>query len=97
MEAICGNDTGSTPDELADSVFGGEVEEADRLFHDLVRGGEDAGRLLGTVHGQALRLAEFRLAIDRGATAEQAALAEAIAGRCLLSLARKGLSLRLDR
>lgn len=143
VEAICGNDTGSTPDELADSVFGGEVEEADRLFHDLVRGGEDAGRLLGTVHGQALRLAEFRLAIDRGATAEQvvkqsrppvffrrqrlvmtqlrawslsdlvtagstlsanvlaarqnAALAEAIAGRCLLSLARKGLSLRLDR
>jgi len=143
VEAICGNDTGSTPDELADSVFGGEVEEADRLFHDLVRGGQDAGRLLGVVHQQALRLAEFRLAVDRGAQAEQvvkqarppvffrrqrlvlgqlrawslsdlvtagstlsstvlaarqnAALAEAIAGRCLLSLARKGLSLRYDR
>ena len=143
VEAVCGNDTGSTPDELADSVFGGEVEEADRLFHDLVRGGEDAGRLLGTVHLHAMRLAEFRLAIDRGAQAEQAVkqarppvffrrqrlvlaqlrawsltdlvtagttllatvqasrqnagLAEAIAGRCLLSLARKGLSLRLDR
>lgn len=143
VEAICGNDTGSTPDELADSVFGGEVEEADRLFHDLLRGGQDAGRLLGIVHMQALRLAEFRLAIDRGATADQvvkqarppvffrrqrlvttqlrawglsdlvnagstlsagvlaarqnARLAEAIAGRCLLSLARKGLALRLDR
>ena len=143
VEAICGNDTGSTPDELADAVFGGEVEEADRLFHDLVRGGEDAGRLLGVVHMQALRLAEFRLAIDRGATADQVVkqarppvffrrqrlvatqlrawgltdlvtagstlsanvlaarqnsdLAQAIAGRCLLSLARKGLSLRLDR
>lgn len=143
VEAICGNDTGSTPDELADAVFGGEVEEADRLFHDLVRGGEDAGRMLNVVHQQALRLAEFRLAIDRGAQAEQvvkqarppvffrrqrlvltqlrawalsdlvtagstlssnvlaarqnAALAEAIAGRCLLSLARKGLSLRRDR
>ena len=143
VEAICGNDTGSTPDELADSVFGGDVEEADRLFHDLVRGGQDAGRLLGIVHMQALRLAEFRLAIDRGATADQvvkqarppvffrrqrlvtaqlrawslsdlvtagstlsanvlaarqsADLAEAIAGRCLLSLARKGLALRLDR
>lgn len=143
VEAICGNDTGSTPDELADSVFGGDVEEADRLFHDLVRGGEDAGRLLGIVHMQSLRLAEFRLAIDRGATADQvvkqarppvffrrqrlvmaqlrawsltdlvtagstlsanvlaarqnAGLSEAIAGRCLLSLARKGLSLRLDR
>lgn len=143
VEAICGNDTGSTPDELADSVFGGEVADADRLFHDLVRGGQDAGRLLGVVHMQALRLAEFRLAIDRGATADQvvkqarppvffrrqrlvmaqlrawslsdlvtagstlsatvlaarqnAGLAEAIAGRCLLSLARKGLSLRLER
>lgn len=143
VEAICGNDTGSTPDELADAVFGGEVEEADRLFHDLVRGGQDAGRLLGVVHGQALKLAEFRLAIDRGATADQVvkqarppvffrrqrlviaqlrawglsdlvtagstlsanvlaarqngALAGAIAGRCLLSLARKGLALRLDR
>lgn len=143
VEAVCGNDTGSSPDELADSVFGGEVEEADRLFHDLVRGGQDAGRLLGNVHMQALKLAEFRLAIDRGAQGEQvvkqarppvffkrqrrvlaqlrawsladlvtagstlnsnvlaarqnAALAEAIAGRCLLSLARKGLALRQDR
>ncbi|MCA3561723.1 MAG: DNA polymerase III subunit delta [Aestuariivirga sp.] len=143
VEAICGNDTGSTPDALADAVFGGEVEEADRLFHDLVRGGHDAGRLLGVVHGQALKLAEFRIAIDRGATADQmvkqarppvffrrqrlviaqlrawglsdlvtagstlsanvlaarqnSELAQAIAGRCLLSLARKGLALRLDR
>ena len=143
VEAVCGNDTGSTPDALADSVFGGEVEEADRLFYDLVRGGEEAGRLLAAVHKQALRLAEFRLAIDRGATADQvvrqarppvffrrqrlvitqlrawglsdlvnagstlsanvlaarqnAELAEAIAGRCLLSLARKGLALRQDR
>lgn len=143
VEAICGNDTGATPDELADAVFGGEVEAADRLFHDLVRGGQDAGRLLGVVHMQSLKLAEFRLAIDRGATADQVvkqarppvffrrqrlviaqlrawgladlvtagstlsanvlaarqngALAEAIAGRCLLALARKGLALRLDR
>lgn len=143
VEAVCGNDTGATASDLADAVFGGEVEEADRLFHELVRAGEDAGRLLGAVHQQALRLQEFRLAIDRGAQAEQvvkqarppvffkrqrviipqlrawsladlvtagstlsanvltarqnAGLAEAVAGRCLLSLARKGLSLRLDR
>lgn len=143
VEAVCGNDTGATAADLADAVFGGEVAEADRLFHELVRGGEDAGRLLGSVHLQALKLQEFRLAIDRGAQAEQvvkqarppvffkrqrmvlaqlrawglqdlvtagstlsanvlaarqnAALAEAIAGRCLLSLARKALSLRLDR
>ncbi|MFN4141000.1 DNA polymerase III subunit delta [Aestuariivirga sp.] len=143
VEAVCGNETGATPDELADSVFGGEVEVADRLFHDLVLGGADAGRLLGIVHQHALRLQDFRLAVDRGASAEQVlkqarppvffkrqrmvqaqlrvwslsdlvtagstlsanvlaarqngALAEAVAGRCLLSLARKGLALRLDR
>jgi DNA polymerase-3 subunit delta len=143
VEAVCGNDTGATADELADSVFGGDVEEADRLFHELLRSGQDAGRLLGAVHQQALRLQEFRVAIDRGAHAAQilkqarppvffkrqpavqaqlrawsvsdlvtagstlnanvlaarhnAALAEAIAGRCLLSLARKARALRLDR
>lgn len=143
VEAVCGNDTGATASDLADAVFSGEVEEADRLFHDLVRAGDDPGRLLGAVHQQALKLQEFRLAIDRGLQAEQAVkqarppvffkrqrtilaqlrawslsdlvtagstlsanvltarqnagLAEAVAGRCLLSLARKGLSLRLDR
>ena len=71
VEAVCGNDTGATPDELADSAFSGLVEATDRLFHDLVRSGQDAGRLLGVVHQQAMRLQEFRLAIDRGAQAEQ--------------------------
>ena len=143
VEAVCGNDTGATPDELSDSVFGGEVAEADRLFHELVRAGQDPGRLLTAAHGHGLRLQDFRLAIDRGTQAEQAvkqarppvffrrqramlaqlrawslsdlvtagstlsanvlaarqnaALAEAIAARCLLSLARKGLALRQDR
>ena len=143
VEAVCGNDTGATPDALADSVFGGEVEAADRLLHDLLQSGEDAGRLLSAVHQQALRLAEFRIAIDRGASPEQAVkqarppvffrrqrlvqaqlrswslsdlvaagstlsanvlavrqnagLAQAIAGRCVLSLARKAAALRRDR
>lgn len=143
VEAVCGNDTGASPDELADSVFSGDVEDSDRLFHDLVRAGQDAGRLLGAVHQQSLRLQDFRLAIDRGAQAEQvlkqarppvffkrqkviqpqlrvwglsdlvqasgtlgaavlaarsnAGMAEAIAGRCLLSLARKARALRQDR
>lgn len=143
VEAVCGNDTGATADDLADAVFGGDVENVDRLFHDLVRAGRDAGQLLTSVHLQALRLQEFRVAIDRGAQAEQvlkqarppvffkrqrtvnaqlrawslsdlvtagstlsahvlaarrnAALAGAIASRCLLSLARKALALRQDR
>ena len=143
VEAVCGNDTGSSPDDLADAVFGGAVEETDRLFQDLIRGGTDSGRLLMVAHGHCLRLQDFRVAIDRGASPDQvlksarppvffkrqrilltqlrawslsdlvgagstlgstilaarqnSGLAEAIAGRCLLSLARKALALRQDR
>jgi DNA polymerase-3 subunit delta len=143
VEAVCGNDTGSTPDDLADAVYSGDVEDADRIFHDLLRSGNDSSRLLSVVHSQALRMQEFRLAIDRGAQAEQvvksarppvffkrqrtmltqlrnwslddlvkagstlganilatrqnSALSEAIAARAILSLSRKGLSLRTDR
>lgn len=143
VEAICGNDTGASPEALADSVFSGEVEVADRLLHDLLQSGEDAGRLLSAIHQQSLRLSEFRLAIDRGASSDQVVkqsrpviffrrqpiiqaqlrawglsdlvaagstllsgilairqtsrLSQAIANRCVLSLARKAAALRRDR
>lgn len=140
VEAVCGNDTGATPDELADCVFGGDIADTDRLFQDLLRSGRDPGQLLSAVQKHAFRLADFRLAVERGMQAEQAVkqarppvffkrqpamlaqirawpltdlvkagntlsaqvlagrqnadLAPAIASRCVLSLARKGLSLR---
>jgi DNA polymerase-3 subunit delta len=143
VEAVCGNDTGATTDELADSVFGGDIADADRLFHDLLRSGRDPGQLLSAVQKHAFRLADFRLAVERGTPAEQAVkqarppvffnrqqavqaqlrawtladlvkagntlstqvlaarqngdLAATIASRCVLSLARKGLSLRTPR
>jgi DNA polymerase-3 subunit delta len=143
VEAICGNDTGATPEELADSVFSGDIADADRIFHDLLRGGRDPGQLLSAVQKQAFRLADFRLAVERGVPAEQAVkqarppvffkrqqivlaqlrawtlsdlvkagntlstqvlaarqngeLAATMASRCVLSLARKGLSLRQQR
>ena len=143
VEAVCGNDTGATPDDLADSVFHGEVSEADRLFHALIQSGADPGRLLSVAHGHAMRLQDFRVAMERGVQAEQALrsarppiffkrqnkvqaqlrawglaelitacgtlgatvlavrqnaeLGQAIASRCLLSIARKGLALRQDR
>jgi DNA polymerase-3 subunit delta len=143
VEAVCGTDTGATTDELADSVFGGDIADADRIFHDLLRGGRDPGQLLSAVQKYAFRLADFRLAVDRGMPAEQAfktarppvffkrqkailaqlrawtladlvkagntlssqvlaarqngGLAATIASRCILSLARKGLSLRAQR
>jgi len=143
VEAVCGNDTGATPDELADRVFSGDISDADRLFHDLLRGGRDPGQLLSAVQKHAFRLADFRMVIERGASAEQAVkqarppvffkrqqsmqaqlrawtladlvkagntlstqvlaarqnggLAPTIASRCILSLARKGHSLRTQR
>ncbi len=72
VEAVCGNDTGATPDELADAVFGGEVAETDSLFRALVQSGVDAGRLLSTVHAHALKLQDFKLAVERGASPDQA-------------------------
>jgi DNA polymerase III subunit delta len=72
VEAICGNDTGANPDALADSVFQGEVDVADRLFQTLVQEGTDAGRLVMVAHGHVLKLQDFRLAIERGMSVEQA-------------------------
>lgn len=140
VEAICGNDFGATPDDLADCVFSGEVGETDRYFQALLQGGSEPSRLLSAVHAHAMRLQDLKLAIDKGVAAEQVlrsarppiffrrhnaihaqlrswgfgelltagstlgatvqaarlngGLARAIAGRCLLSLARKGLQLR---
>ena len=143
VEAICGNDTGAEPDALADSVMSGDVAATDRLFQDLVAGGEDSGRLLSVVHNHVLRLQDIKAAAERGGqvaqllrsvrpaiffkrhdsfqaqlrawsmadlvkaastlgqavmqTRQNAALGEAIASRCLLSLARRGMALRHDR
>ena len=49
VEAICGNDTGSTPDELADSVFGGD-SGGDRDAH------ADGCRSAGGSDGRVARL-----------------------------------------
>lgn len=71
VEAICGNDTGADPDALTDCVFHGDVEEADQLFHALLQGGTDAGRLAMVAHGHALRLEDFRIAIEKGMKPDQ--------------------------
>ena len=142
VEAICGNDTGASPDDLVDSVFQGEAAEVDRLFQALIQSGIDAGRILMATLVHNLRLQDFRVAIERGILPEQAiksarppvffkrqrkvqaqlrvwplaelvkagttlatavmqgrqyaALSEAIANRCLLSLARNGQKLRQE-
>lgn len=71
VEAVCGNDTGADPDALADSVFGGDVEETDRLFQALVQGGTDAGRLVSVAHGHAMKLQDFKVAMERGVAVDQ--------------------------
>jgi DNA polymerase-3 subunit delta len=71
VEAVCGNDIGADPDDLADSAFGGDVEQTDRLYHALIHSGADAGRLLSAAHNHALKLQDFRVAMEKGVPAEQ--------------------------
>ncbi len=71
VEAVCGNDLGAEPDDLVDCVFLGHVEDTNRLFHALVNSGTDAGRLLSVAHFHAMKLQDFRIAIERGASADQ--------------------------
>ena len=143
VDAVCGNDTGADPDDLADAIFGGDVESVDRLFQALVEGGTDAGRLVSVAHQHCMKLQDFRIATERGVMVDQAlrqarppiffkrqdrvklqlrnwglgdlvkagntlgatvmavrrnaGLGQALANRCLLSLARQGLKLRQDR
>lgn len=71
VEAICGNEAEADADDLSDAVFGGDTSAADRIFCKLVAGGSDGGRLVSGVHSHALRLQEFRLAIESGVRTEQ--------------------------
>jgi DNA polymerase III subunit delta len=72
VEAVCGNDTAADPQVLADKIFEGDLEAADRLFQSLLQSGIDAGRLVSTVHFHAMRLQDFRIAMERGMSADQA-------------------------
>ena len=71
VEAVCGNGAGADADDLVDAVFMGDAAEADRNFQLLVQSGFDTGRLLSLAHGHALKLQDFRLAIEKGGRAEQ--------------------------
>jgi DNA polymerase III subunit delta len=72
VEAVCGNDIGANPDDLADSVFGGEVERTDRIFHALIQSGTDAGQILAVTQNHAMKLQDFRIAMEKGVAADQA-------------------------
>ena len=72
VETICGNTAAADPEELADSVMGGDVSGADRLFHILKDGGVDPGRLISAVHLHVMRLQDLKAAIETGASPDQA-------------------------
>ena len=71
VDAVCGNGAEPGIDELADAAFTGESAEVDRCFQIMIQAGMDAGRLVSATHLHALRLQDFKLAIARGATADQ--------------------------
>lgn len=59
-------------DTLVDCVFNGDVEGADRAFGELSGSGNDAGRMASVLHAHAVRLQEFKAAVEKGQTAEAA-------------------------
>ncbi len=72
VDAICGDGLWAETADLADAVYGGDMEDVDRFFMQLVASGVDSGRLLSVCHGHAVRLVELRLSVDRGMRLEQA-------------------------
>lgn len=71
VEAICGNSGEVQIDDLIDAVFGGDVEDTDRILAKLVTGGVDPGRIAGAAQSHAVRLQEFKLGVEGGQSAEQ--------------------------
>lgn len=143
VEAVCGGGDEPAVDDLVLASFAGAVSDSDQNFHQLLRSGEDAGRIAVAAHQHALRLIDLRRDIERGMSPDQAVrsarppiffklqepmmdelrtwqlesllgvaaslagavrdgrsnpgLASAIAGRALLSVARKARQLRSER
>jgi DNA polymerase-3 subunit delta len=71
VEAICGDGMWAETGDMADAVFAGDLENADRFYGQLVTSGVDPGRILSATHGHALRLIEYRQNIDGGMGIEQ--------------------------
>lgn len=71
VKAICGNALGIETDDLVDAVFSGDVEDADRFFHEVAESGIDAGRMAASAHAHAARLIDLRMVMARGMRAEQ--------------------------
>ena len=70
VEAICGDVTGFSADDLMHAGFGGNLGEASRLFHRLVDSGSSASSLLSVALIYAARLMRFRAEMRRGKSAE---------------------------
>lgn len=72
VKAVCGNALGIETDDLVDAVFGGDVGDADKFFHELLTAGVDAGRIAASAHSHAARLIDCRQAVAKGMRMEQA-------------------------
>ena len=70
IEAICGDVTRSSSDHLMHAAFGGDLNEASRLFHRLVDSGISPSALLSIGLGYSARLMRFSAEMRRGKSAE---------------------------
>jgi DNA polymerase-3 subunit delta len=70
VEAVCGDVTGFSADELIHAAFGGDLALTSRLFHRLVESGGASSALLSMGIGYSARLMRFSAEMRRGRSAE---------------------------
>jgi DNA polymerase III subunit delta len=70
VRAVCSGAGDEEVDSFVDAVFAGEVDEVDRLLGELLASGVESGRLAASLLSNASRLADFKVAMLRGQSAE---------------------------
>jgi DNA polymerase III subunit delta len=66
IEAVCGDTSSVTADNLIDAAFGGDLSEADHCLMSLLAAGGDAPRLLNQASGHASGLQALQLDVLNG-------------------------------
>jgi DNA polymerase III subunit delta len=69
VEAVCGEASEPSPDDVCDAAFGGKLDEADIQARRLLASGLAGNRLLSMLLAHAARLREMRAAMAAGKTA----------------------------
>jgi DNA polymerase-3 subunit delta len=72
VEAVCGDNSARSVDGLIDAVMEGDMPGCDRMLEALILSGTAPGQILSAVASHIARLQQFRGAMDRGRSQEDA-------------------------